>query len=217
MVKPGMVVVDVGANIGIYTLYALRGLNGLGKVFAFEPTPRTVALLRDNIQVNGFLESGVARILPFAVAAENGEAELSIVKSNSGHNTLFGNDLAGEKVATRTVSLDEALRDEVRVDIVKIDAEGAEPFILKGMAQLRSRNPELRVFLEFAPEHLRRAGADPLQWAYQLLTSGSVVRRLEDVTGELLAVTAEELAGCISWNLLLSPPTASAVNLDVAS
>jgi FkbM family methyltransferase len=208
MVTPGMVIVDVGAHIGLYTLYALRALNGAGKVFAFEPSPRTMSILRDNIQVNGYLEPGMAQLFPLAVSAQSGDAELSIIQNNSGHNTLFGSNLASEKLPIQTTTLDEALASEPRVDIVKIDAEGAEPFILQGMPLLRKRNPGLRIFIEFAPEHLRRAGVDPLQWAGQILMSYTV-RRLHDATGELIQVTADELAGCISWNLLLTPATAS--------
>lgn len=203
-VKPGMIVVDVGAHIGLYSLYALRCLQGVGKVFSFEPSPRTFAILKDNIQVNGFRESGMSQLFPVAVSFQSGTAELTIVSHNSGHNTLFGDDLTAEKIQTTTVSLDQALINEPRVDVVKIDAEGAEPFILRGMAGLRIKNPKLCIFLEFAPEHLSRAGVDPLKWAKEILSSG-FVHRIEDVSGELLSVTAEDLAGCISWNLLLSP------------
>ncbi len=204
MVKPGMTVVDVGAHIGLYSLYALRCLQGVGKVFSFEPSPRTFAILKDNIQVNGFRESGLSQLLPVAVSFQSGTAELTIVRHNSGHNTLFGDDLTAEKIQITTVTLDRALINEPKVDVVKIDAEGAEPFILKGMASLRIKNPQLRIFLEFAPEHLSRAGVNPRKWAKEILSTG-FVHRIEDVSGELLSVTAEDLAGCISWNLLLSP------------
>lgn len=204
LVKPGMVVADVGAHIGIYTLYALRAMNGQGKIFSFEPSPRTMKLLRDNVQVNGFLELGVVRFLPVAVAGEGGEAELTVYGDNSGHNTLYGAGTGGEAVRVQTMTLDQALGEEQRLDLVKIDAEGAEPGILRGMKNLLARNPALRILLEFAPEHLRRAGVDPLQWGSDLVTSGFLIRRVEDVTGELLPVVPEELARCVSWNLLLT-------------
>src|SRR5579863_2330196 len=53
MVKPGMVVVDIGANIGIYTLEAARLMAPTGRVYSFEPAPRVFGILKDNIQVNG--------------------------------------------------------------------------------------------------------------------------------------------------------------------
>ena len=204
LLRPGMTFADVGAHIGIYTLTALRVLAGNGRVHAFEPSPRTFQILRDNVQVNGFLESGSAILHPIAIAGEEGTAELTVYAANSGHNTLFGADTGGERLAVRTRTLDEVLAGEPRLDLVKIDAEGAEPGVLRGMAKLFDRHPGVRVFFEFAPEHLRRAGVDPLQWVNDLTAGGFTLRRVEDVTGELLPVENEDLVHCISWNLLLT-------------
>ncbi len=204
LLRPGMTFADVGAHIGIYSLTALRVLAGNGRVHAFEPSPRTFQILKDNIQVNGFLESGSVFLHPIAIAGEEGTAELTVYAANSGHNTLFGADTGGERMAVRTRTLDAVLGAEARLDLVKIDAEGAEPGILRGMAKLFDRHPGVRVFFEFAPEHLRRAGVDPLQWVNDLTAGGFTLRRVEDVTGELLPVEHEELIRCISWNLLLT-------------
>jgi FkbM family methyltransferase len=204
LLRPGMTFADVGAHIGIYSLTALRVLAGNGRVHAFEPSPRTFQILKDNIQVNGFLESGSVFLHPIAIAGEEGTAELTVYAANSGHNTLFGADTGGERVAVRTRTLDAVLAEEPRLDLVKIDAEGAEPGILRGMTKLFDRHPGVRVFFEFAPEHLRRAGVDPLQWVNDLTAGGFTLRRVEDVTGELLPVESEELVHCISWNLMLT-------------
>ncbi len=203
-IKPGMVVVDIGAHIGIYTLFALRQLSGHGRLYSFEPTPKTHALLRDNVQVNGFLESGVVRLDPRAISDHAGTATFTAYPNNSGHNSLFAGTAAGEALTVETVTLDVALADEPKIDVIKIDAEGSEPFILRGMTQILARNPGLRIFVEFAPEHLRRAGIEPLQWYEELAELGLKVQRVEDGSGELLPVEPESLLNCISWNLLLS-------------
>ncbi len=204
LVQPGMVVVDIGAHIGIYTLYALRRLSGHGRVYSFEPTPRTYALLHDNVQVNGFLESGMIHFDRRAVSDRAGEANFTAYANNSGHNTLFAGEAAGETLTVETVTLDEALVHETRIDVIKIDAEGGEPFILRGMARILASNPEIRIFVEFGPEHLRRAGIEPLQWLEELVTLGLRVQRVEDLSGEPLPLDLEAAASCISWNLLLS-------------
>jgi FkbM family methyltransferase len=204
LVQPGMVVVDIGAHIGIYTLYALRGLGGHGRVYSFEPTPRTFALLHDNVQVNGFLESGMIRFDRRAVADRAGAATFTAYASNSGHNTLFAGAAGGETLTVETVTLDEALAAEPRIDVIKIDAEGGEPLILRGMARILAQNPEIRIFVEFGPEHLRRAGIEPLQWLEELGTLGLRVQRVEDVSGEPLPLDLEAAANCVSWNLLLT-------------
>ena len=203
LVKPGMVVVDIGAHIGIYTLYALRQLGGDGKIFSFEPTPRTFALLRDNVQVNGFLESGVVRFVQRAVSDRGGRAVFTTYGGNSGHNSLFAGEAEGEQIEVETVTLDEALAQEARVDVVKIDAEGAEPMIVRGMARILAGNPAIRILMEFAPGHLRRAGIDPLEWLEELTSLGLAVQRVDDVSGELLSFDRGAAAGCVSWNLFL--------------
>jgi FkbM family methyltransferase len=203
LVKPGMVVVDIGAHIGMYTLYALRQLAGHGRVHSFEPTPRTFALLRDNVQVNGFLETGVVSFDRRAVSDRGGSCEFTAYGDNSGHNTLFGAEAGGETLMVETVALDVALGEEARVDVVKIDAEGAEPLILRGMSRILAGNPEVRILMEFAPGHLRRAGIDPLEWLEELARLGLVVRRVDDVSGELLSFEREAVGGCVTWNLFL--------------
>ena len=203
-IQPGMVVVDIGAHIGIYTLFALRQLSGHGRLYSFEPTPKTFALLHDNVQVNGFLESGVVRLDHRAISDHAGTANFTAYPNNSGHNSLFSGSTPGESLTVETVTLDLALADEPKIDVIKIDAEGSEPFVLRGMAEILARNPGLRIFVEFAPEHLRRAGIEPLQWYEELSELGLRVQRVEDVSGDLLPVEADSLLNCISWNLLLT-------------
>jgi FkbM family methyltransferase len=203
LVKPGMVVVDIGAHLGIYTLNALRELAGHGRVYCFEPTPKTFALLRDNVQVNGFLESGMVHFDQRAVSDRTGRVEFTVYAGNSGHNTLFAGQTTGETMLVETVSLDEALEAEAAVALVKIDAEGAEPFILRGMIQILARSPEIRILLEFGPAHLRRARIEPLQWLEELASLGLAVLRIDDLSGEALAFDRGAAADCVNWNLLL--------------
>ena len=203
LVKPGMVVVDVGANIGIYTLYAARGLEGRGKVYSFEPAPRTFRLLQDNVQVNGYRESGVVDLRQAAVTDRVGSARLAVFAEDSGHNTLFW-DGDEERAEVPTVTLDEALAAEPRVDVVKIDAEGSEPLILRGMRRLAQRSPAIRIILEFAPEHLRRAGVEPLDFLDEIGAMGFDAFRIHDETGELMEARREELPAVFSANLELA-------------
>lgn len=207
LIQPGMVVVDVGAHIGTYTLEAARRLAGHGKVYSFEPTPRTFAILRDNVQVNGYLESGNVVLCQAAVADRKGLARLRVYPENSGHNTLFAGGDCPAWVEVQTTTLDEALVCEARVDVVKIDAEGAEPLILHGMRRIFSDNLGIRVLMEFAPEHLKRAGFDPGAFLEEIQSMGFSIARVHDVTGERLPVAKEELVQAGSVNLWLARGT----------
>jgi len=212
LIKPGTVVVDVGANVGIYTLLAAKLLEGTGKIYSFEPTPRIYEILRDNVQVNSFLELGMVHLHQLAVTDRSGKARLSIFNNDSGHNTIFSNGKADDEIEVATTSLDEILATEERVDIVKIDAEGAEPLILRGMQQLIKRNPKIRILLEFAPVHLIRAGSSPLEFLAEFASFGFDIRRIDDVTGDLLSVTRGELTEVFSANLQLELPQRTRTN-----
>jgi len=106
------------------------------------------------------------------------------------------------------VTLDQALRSQKRVDVVKIDAEGAEPRILRGMRRMIERNPEIVIFIEFAPVHLRRAGVEPTAFLDELASMRFSIRQVHDVTGELLPINRDQIASCFSANLSLSRMTA---------
>jgi FkbM family methyltransferase len=196
-----MVVVDVGANIGVYTLYAARQMKGKGKIYSFEPTPRTFGILRDNVQVNGFQELGIVELHCEAVSEASGTARLSVFSNDSGHNTLFGDE--GERIEVPTISLDEVLSAEPRVDLVKIDAEGAEPLILRGMRSIIDRSPGIRILMEFAPVHLRRAGVDPCGFLDEIASMGFAVRRIHDESGAPMETTRNELVAAFSANVEL--------------
>src|SRR5271165_258534 len=153
IVKPGMTVVDVGASLGLYTLYAARLLSGQGRIHSFEPAPDTYQILRANVQLDGFLESGIVSFHPEAVSDRRGVAPLMIFPGDGGHNTLFWDNVETYGLPVNTTNLDAALAGEARIDVVKIDAEGSEPTILRGMRRIIQANPQIRIIMEFAPAH----------------------------------------------------------------
>jgi hypothetical protein len=90
------------------------------------------------------------------------------------------------------------------VDVVKIDAEGAEPLIWRGMGKTLRRNRRIRVFMEFAPSLLLRAGSDPAEFLEQLTADGFRIQRVHDDSGELIDASLEELRTVFSVNLMLT-------------
>lgn len=181
MVKEGMVVVDVGANIGYYTLIAAKLVRKEGIVYAFEPEPSNYELLCKNIEVNGY-----TNVVPVqkAVSSKHGKTKLWCDKVNfaspsfSRENVLsFSNDAVLEKhnfVEVETVTLDEFFENTVKntkVDFMKIDAEGAEGLIVDGAEKILKNN-DLKIIMEFWPDALRNVGTDPLQALYKLQKYG---------------------------------------------
>jgi len=203
LIKPGNVVVDVGANVGFYTLLAAQLLQGKGRIYSFEPAPRTYKLLKDNVQVNGFLEPGMICLHQLAVTDRSGRSRLSVFDGDCAHNTLFSDGLADREIEVSTTPLDEIPGAQERVDLVKIDAQGAEPLVVRGMWRLVERNPGIRIVLEFAPALLRRAGFAPGDFLEDLASFGFTVRRIHEETGDLLEVTREALTEVFSAHLQL--------------
>lgn len=180
----GHTFVDVGANIGLYSVAAAQAVGPTGHVVAVEPTPRTAAVLRQNIQLNGLLESHDITVHECAVGAETGSASLALHASDSGHNSLFADSDTTGAVVVDVVPLDDLVPAGARVDIVKIDVEGAELAVLEGMRRIAEENPSVVVFAELADEHLRRAGTSAAGLLAEAERLGWVPEVFETVSGE---------------------------------
>lgn len=171
IVKNGMVVVDIGANIGYYTLIAAELVGKNGKVFAFEPEPQNYALLVRNIEVNGY-----KNVVPVqkAVSDKVGTTRLYLSPDgNTGWHRIYDSHNGWDSIEIETVTLDEFFKDkEGEIDIIKMDVEGAELTILQGMSQILKRNDSLKIFTEFSPTLLEKFGSSPEEYLNQLINHG---------------------------------------------
>ena len=182
VVRPGSVVVDVGANIGFHTVVASELVGPGGRVHAFEPLPDTLLLLRANVWRHAC--SNVT-IHPYAVSDH-----LGIVHLRPDPEGLSGAALADTGLEAEAVTLDEVLAGE-RVDVLKVDAEGAEPLVLYGAREVLAGNPRLTAVVEFrAATHLDgRAPADVLRLYRGLGLEPCLLRS----DGNALPATNEEI------------------------
>lgn len=149
--------IDVGANLGTHTLYALRDAD-FKQALAIEPDPRNLPLLRANLALNGV--DGRATVLPFAVAAGQGSTELYQSTNNWGDNRTFPVDDEGwTSVKVATTSLDQVVKDsgfDPLALTIWIDVQGAEYGVLQGASQTLSSDAD--VVIEFWPHELGRNG-----------------------------------------------------------
>jgi FkbM family methyltransferase len=210
-VRPGMTVIDVGANVGYYTMLAAAELGGSGRVIAFEPAPQNVGLLHYNAQLNGF--ENVVEVHPVGLADRNRLMALDMHGSN-GMLLDFRDDLnlLGGRTLVRCAMLDQLLNLE-RLDILKIDVEGTEGLVMKGAdAHLRRHRP--LVFCEFAPPSLETSssmsGPDYLSYWVALGYRISIIHRAGSVEalGQDISTTMTrwENEGWSHIDLLLEQP-----------
>lgn len=162
--RPGRHVVDIGANIGWFTmLFALR-VGPEGHVLAVEPSVANARLLEASRRANGF---GNITLLPVAASDDNGALALGRVYSNGTTSTLDSVDALDAEIVP-SLRLDDVLaRRSHPIDLVKIDVEGHEALALGGMARTLAEDRPV-IVSEFAPDMMRgrsaMSGRDYLVW-----------------------------------------------------
>lgn len=170
-VKKGDTVVDVGANIGYYTLLAGHLVGDEGRVYAFEPDPANFVMLERNVRLNGLTNVVLEQK---AVSNEAGSIQLFLREEHFGDHRIY--QPKGESrrsIDIEAVSLDDYFRGrEAEIDFLKIDTQGAEAAIAKGMKQLVRANDKLVVVIEYSPRHLRDFGSEPAELITALTNAG---------------------------------------------
>lgn len=159
--RPGDVVLDVGANVGWYTLLFARRVGPRGRVHAFEPVPRTFQVLARNVELNAAGDR-VTLVLE-GLAERDGDAEFYLPAGTgsvaASRQRLFA-DQDNERVRVRLTTLDAYAAPLTRLDLLKADVEGGElPLLQGGMATLRRFRPVL--FLELLRKWSRLHGYHP--------------------------------------------------------
>lgn len=150
------IILDIGANIGYYALLEAQLLGDDGRVIAFEPHPDNRELLERNIRLNNYQD--VIKVDPAAVGAKVGKSKLRVAAQSNLHRIDQTAGDGGGAIDVDLVSIDSYLTDQ---DIqpnsiagVRMDLEGHETTVLKGMESLSAANTPLTLFIEFHPERI---------------------------------------------------------------
>ena len=194
LVHPGDTVIDVGANIGYFSIVAARAAGKIGRVLAFEPVPDVRQSLIANLRLNHLEHVSVRSE---ALSAASGEATFYLgPQQDTGLGSLRA--LAeGREMRVQQMRFDDLWDRQTRVALVKIDVEGAEHQVLQGMTDcLAGDRPD--ILLEVTDEYLRGLGSSA-QTLFAFLTSrGYSMYEIPD-EGPLIPVrTTADLAKCPS-------------------
>jgi FkbM family methyltransferase len=181
--KPGMCVVDVGANIGFYSLLFARWVGPTGNVCAFEPDPKNFATLQGNLSANRCLN---VRAVNSAVGATSAEGHLYLSDVHKGDHRVYQSDGGRKEIPIRIVALDDYFASDQRIDLVKMDIQGAEGMALAGMQRVITSNPDLAMLFEFWPRGLRNAGSSPEGILTDLQEKGFTIEQIDERSGELV-------------------------------
>ena len=199
LLRPGDRVVDVGANIGYFSVLFAELVGKNGRVLAIEPEPNNARLLRKNVEQRDLAQ--IVAIAQTAVGAAAGTATLYVASSgNLGDNRLYDSEerrgLAAAKGRTATqvpiTRVDDLTPDWTRADFIKMDIQGFEAQALEGMRGIVSRSPELLLFTEFFPFGMRAAGSDPAGFLGALRAQGFAIWETRDGASPLVRLRADE-------------------------
>ena len=178
VIRPGMVVLDIGAFVGWYTLVAARQVGEQGKVYAFEPDPRNYSLLSENLRVNQ-LDSQVI-CLPKAVSNQAGVQRL-FRGGDASQSSLIPSSSDETSIMVPTVVLDEILDRSVEVDVIKLDVDGGEVNALRGMRKTLTRAaPTVKLFVQCNPGSLQVAGESTQSLVAELCELGFAIFMIDE-------------------------------------
>ncbi len=167
ILERGDVFVDLGANIGLFTLLAARIVGPEGKVFAFEPTPRTRKFLVKNVSENDF--NGRVVIENYAISDRRSKAKFNLNALSEYNSICVG--VGGENaIEVDTISLDEYFLEKgiKRIDLIKMDIEGQELPAIRGMKQINAINPRIKIIFEYHKENIKKNNLTSIE-IFQLL------------------------------------------------
>lgn len=178
LAKRDMTIVDVGANIGIYTRFLAKLTGERGHVYAFEPSPDNFTRLCDNVS-----EFNNLTTVQTAIGDLTGEAALYISEDLNVDHRAYDSGDGRRKIVVPVIRLDDYFTPGQRIDLMKIDVQGYEYNVLNGARRILKENSEIAIIMEFWPYGLRKAGIDPGKLLDLISSMGFTARKTIDPSG----------------------------------
>lgn len=176
-VKKGDTVLDIGANIGYYTLIMSKIVGMDGEVIAFEPEPTNYDLLGKNAEVNTYSK---ITLYQCAVSDKNGLTNLYLHKLAPEHR-MCNPSGKHKSIKVQSGRLDD-LSLPKKIDFIKMDIEGAEGRAIEGMSQILQRNKNLKIVMEISPNLLKDFGDDAFRLLSKLISYGFQVDLINEAS-----------------------------------
>lgn len=200
LIKEGNNIVEIGCNVGYYSVIFASKIGKSGKIFAFEANSQVFEILHQNIEINGFFDRTILENR--AVIDKLGKVSFNILRRHHGSSSIakcsdkfleMYRDSV-EMIEVDTVSLDEYFKDKnIKIDIIKIDAEGSEPYIFDGMKKLLGDNPDIIIICEFIPYLISDAKRDPRKFLEEIKLHGFSLKYIDDKSGDIIDASIDEL------------------------
>jgi len=222
LLEPGHTFIDIGANIGYFTFMAAALVGVEGSVYAFEPNPDNIDLLELSIIANGFAN---VHLFPYAVAEVSQSFKLDAGASSNARIIDFSAEAVpglNMPQIVESVTLDETLADVIKIDMIKLDIEGAEPRAWQGMEEIVRKHRPV-ILLEYSPELLRvTSHIEPASFldkvadaGYEMFILSSAGETSETPQSRDQIVLAQERTGTTHLDLVAYPKEAMRIHSSI--
>lgn len=179
-IEQGMNVLDLGANIGWFTLWFSKLVGDSGHVYSFEPDPDLFAVLKENVELNKLKNVSTFQI---AVSNRSGKGRLSLNPTQQAANRLDSHMMNKKTIEVDTISIDDFCKqNQVNIDFVKMDVEGSEPKVFEGMKNLILSNPKIKIIAEFCPSAIIDVGSSPKEFFNILEKFRFTIKEIDEAT-----------------------------------
>ncbi len=162
MLKPGMNVLECGANLGYYALMEASIVGNKGKIYAIEPIPENFKILKKNIKLNNY--GNIIKAYNLAMSDKEGNSEIAVTKNSNFATMLLEKNIMSKWMSKKlkqqtkkiikikTMRMDNFLENKRDVDLIRMDIEGYEIKVIKGLINTikKSRKP-IKLFIELHP------------------------------------------------------------------
>jgi FkbM family methyltransferase len=208
LAAPGMTMLDIGAHVGSYSRRSAKVLGENGRIFAFEPHPRTFAALQHNVkrlpQVTAVQlalaeQEGTAELHDYLMMSASGslhyDETMAALQKSQTHDTdiapRIGHTFSAQTFTVRTTPVDDFLAAQgvAQVNLVKMDIEGAEISALRGMKRTIANSPNLILVMEYNPQALKAFGHDPIAALNEVQSFGFSKIKAIEMDGRLTNLT----------------------------
>ena len=209
------VVLDIGANFGLYTALSASIVKNHGRLYAFEGNPRIFESLQRTIAANDLYLNPNVVAANVLVSSESGRGVLHYSANLPAGGTMSDIHLSGgtqHAVEVDMTTIDDFLPPDLSVDLVKIDVEGHEPMVMRGMEKTIARSPNIRIVTEFADSLLAHT-VNPADFADYIRGLGFAICHVLPNFKIRLVPPGETLSG-INYCLLTRTPEADIRSIE---
>lgn len=195
--KKDMTVLDLGANIGFYSLLARSVVGPGGNVYSFEPFPENISLLRQSIHENKFENM---TLIEAAVSDKSGESFLYLSPDACSEHSMLDLDFdynknqSQKKLKIQALNIDDYFVSfDDKIDFIKMDIEGSEFRALDGMKKTLEQNQQISIMTEFWPNGFRKDGKAPQDFLKRLVDLGFELFHIDSSNSTLAKKTPEQI------------------------